>query len=79
MTTHREPPWEIEVRPGFWADGAGELEVRIDGGYHGEEVVRTVTAAEMYAIMRRAEHFWAAYKAYKVDYDPAAFWAVYGE
>lgn len=79
MTTMREVPWEVEVGYGFWADGAGELEVRIDGGYHGEEVTQAVPAAEVYKILKQAEHFWAAWKAYKVDYDPAAFWAVYGE
>lgn len=79
MTATRDVPFEVDLGWGFWADGAGDLEIRLDGGYHGEEITQTVPAKALREVLSKAEHFWAAYDAYKVDYDPADFWTVYGE
>lgn len=53
----------------------GEIDIRISGGYHGEDVERTFTTQELATLIDYAIAHKAGRDAYEVDYEEAEYFA----
>jgi hypothetical protein len=66
-------PYTIDVFHDVTIDASGDIDVSIDGGYHGDLVDRCFTAEELRTIVAHAEAHRTAYEAFKEsDYEDEA-------
>ncbi len=63
-------PYMVKVFEGVTADADGDVDITVNGGYHGEDIDRTFTVDELRKIAIHAQAHQVAYEEFKErDYE----------